>query len=98
MGSRTRNDLVRAVTRLGITEARAQEAVEAFFGSIRQALIEGRKVSLTGFGTWEWRERRSREARNPRTGECIRIPARRVLLFRPSPLLKKRVNRKSSDS
>ena len=95
--SRTRNDLVRAVTRLGITESRSQEAVDLFFGTIRQALIEGGKVSLTGFGTWEWKERAAREARNPRTGEKIHVPPRRVLVFKPSPILKKRVNMKSSD-
>lgn len=93
--SRTRNDLVRAVSRLGLTETRAQQAVDHFFETIRQALVEGGKVTLTGFGTWEWRERPPRDARNPKTGEKIRIPARRVLFFRPSPQLKKRVNSKS---
>lgn len=96
--SRTRQDLARSVSELGITEDRAAQAVEAFFQRILKALENRERVSLTGFGSWEWRLRASREARNPRTGEKVLLPPRRVLVFKASPKLKKRVNLKDRSS
>lgn len=94
MSSRTRTDLVKAVVKLGLTESRAQKAVDVFFETLLRSLQSGEKVSLSGFGVWEWRERPSRMARNPKTGAKVHLPARKRLVFRASPQLKKRVNLK----
>ncbi len=92
--SRNRQDLARAVASLGITEERSSLAVDTFFERIRKALMNGEKVALKGFGSWEWRVKPSREARNPRTGEKILLPERKVLAFKPSANLKRRINLK----
>jgi integration host factor subunit alpha len=92
--SRTRLDLVKAVTRLGISETRAMKALDIFFETLRNALEGRAKVTLTGFGTWEWKQRKARMVRNPKTGEKVWMKTRRALVFRPSQQLKKRVNLK----
>ncbi len=65
--------------------------MESFFNSIVTALLEEKKVSIVGLGTWEWRQRRARLARNPKTGKRVPLPARKVLFFKPGPLFKKRL-------
>ncbi len=92
MANKTRQDLAQAVVRLGITEPRALQAVDVFFDAILRALQEGQKVTLTNFGTWEWRDRPARNARNPKTGATVALKARRVLVFHPSRQLKKKLN------
>ncbi len=78
--------------RTGIQRKDSRAAVEALFdpesGLIAQALQRGEKVSLTGFGTFEVRERKARTARNPRTGEMIEVPATRAAAFRAGKGLK----------
>jgi len=90
--SRTRNDLVKAVSQLGVTESRASRAVEVFFEALQHGLAKGDKVVLTGFGSWEWKTRLARQARNPRTGATLMLPVRKVLVFKPSRHLKDQVN------
>ncbi len=87
----TRKDLLKSLTRLGLTDRQAGLAVDAFFKSIVTALLEEKKVSIVGLGTWEWRKRRARLARNPKTGKRVPLPARKVLFFKPGPLFKKRL-------
>ena len=87
----TRDDLVKSLTKLGITRSRSIQAVDTFFDSICSALREGKKVSIVGFGTWEWRQRRSRIARNPKTGKSLSLGSRKSLVFKPSRLIKKRL-------
>lgn len=74
--------------RAGISKKDAGEAVEAMLDTIGQALVSGDKVQLTGFGTFEVRDREERKGRNPQTGAEIAIPARRVPAFRPGKVLK----------
>ena len=66
----------------------ATKAVDAVFQSIQNALAEGEKVSLIGFGNFEVRERAARKGRNPQTGEEIDIAASKVPAFRPGKGLK----------
>ena len=61
--------------------------------SIGDAVAEGKKVTFLGFGTFEPRSRSARTGRNPKTGEEVPIPPRRVLAFRASAMLKSRLNR-----
>lgn len=92
MGSRTRRDLIQSLRALGLTENRARTVVEAFFTGLRVRLEAGTPVVLPGFGSFKWRERKARRARNPRTGESVELPLRKVLVFQPSVRLKKKLN------
>jgi DNA-binding protein HU-beta len=62
--------------------------VEAVFDAIAEALKNGEKVQLVGFGNFEVRERQARKGRNPQTGEEIEIPASKVPAFKPGKALK----------
>lgn len=82
-------DLVNAVAeKAGITKRDAERAVSALVQSIEEALRQGDRVSLVGFGTFEVRDRKPRVGRNPQTGQEIRIPAGRVASFKPGKSLK----------
>lgn len=78
------------------TKADAQRAVDGLFdtdnGVITRTLRGGNKVQITGFGTFETRQRKSRMGRNPQTGEKIRIPASTAVSFRAGKGLKDAVN------
>ncbi len=63
---------------LGGTKVEAERAVDAMFGSIEEAMKDGTAVSVAGFGIFEAKMRAKREARNPRTGETVTVPAMRV--------------------
>jgi DNA-binding protein HU-beta len=73
---------------LGSTKAEAERAVETVFGSIEAAMKDGTSVSVAGFGIFEAKLRAKREARNPRTGETVTVPAMRVPKFRAAKALK----------
>jgi len=72
----------------GMSKKDATQAVEAVFDAISQALQNGEKVQLVGFGNFEVRERNARKGRNPQTGEEIDIPASKVPAFKPGKALK----------
>ncbi len=79
-------------TKVGITKAEAGRALDATFEVIAEALEKGDKVPLVGFGTFGTSKRGARTARNPRTGETIKIPARKAVTFKAGTALKNRVN------
>ena len=86
-------ELVEAVaTKAGLTKADATRAIDATFETITCALKNGDKVPLIGFGTFGVSERAERTARNPRTGENITIPAKKVVSFKVGTALKNSVN------
>lgn len=76
-----------------LTKKEAEAALNAFMQSVEEALVEGDKVQLVGFGTFETRERAAREGRNPRTKETINIPASTVPVFKAGKEFKERVNK-----
>ena len=86
----TRSVLVQHLAALtDITTGDAEKALNAVLDTISNALEEGDRVELRGFGGFSVREREVREARNPRTGATVRVAARRVLHFKAGgPLLK----------
>ncbi len=89
----TKADLVAKVAnKAGITKANAENALNAFIDSVEEILAADGKLTLTGFGTFEVQERKERTGRNPRTGEEIKIPASKVVKFRPGKLLKDSIN------
>ncbi|MFN3492579.1 MAG: HU family DNA-binding protein, partial [Anaerolineales bacterium] len=74
-----KTDFVDAVAaKAGLSKANAKAAVDAFISTVGDALKNGDKVILTGFGTFSVSERSAREGRNPSTGEMIKIPAKKV--------------------
>ena len=88
-----KNELVASVAeKAGLTKKDAEKAVGAIFESIQQALVEGNKVQVIGFGTFEVKERPARTGRNPRTNETIRIPASKNPAFKAGKALKDAVN------
>lgn len=91
----TRKDLVKSLLRIGLTKRQAQQAVDSFFGSIVAGLREDKKVSIVGLGSWEWRKRRARIARNPKSGKRLALASREVLFFKPAPLLRQKLNHKN---
>ena len=72
----------------GLTKKDAERVLNAAFDSMTEALVKGEKVQLSGFGTFEVKEREARIGRNPHTKEPIDIPATRVPTFNPSKGLK----------
>ncbi|MDY3052387.1 MAG: HU family DNA-binding protein [Ndongobacter sp.] len=77
-----------------LNKAQATRALDAFIGSVEQALVDGEKVQLVGFGTFEVRERKAREGRNPRNPkETIEIPASKAPVFKAGKSLKEVVNK-----
>ncbi|MGI6130540.1 MAG: HU family DNA-binding protein [Bacillota bacterium] len=85
----TKSDLVDSVAaKAGMTKKDSARAVEAVFDTIKEQLKTGDKVQLVGFGSFEVKQREARVGRNPKTMEEIRIPARRVPVFRPGKELK----------
>lgn len=81
----------RLFVEVGLNKRESKEFVDAFFDVVRDALISGDQVKLSGFGNFDLREKNQRPGRNPKTGEEIPISARRVVTFRPGQKLKVRV-------
>ncbi|MFC7365635.1 MULTISPECIES: HU family DNA-binding protein [Bhargavaea] len=84
-----KTDLVNSVAEAtGLSRKDAVNAVESVFSTISDALAEGEKVQLIGFGNFEVRERAARKGRNPQSGEEIEIAASKVPAFKPGKALK----------
>jgi integration host factor subunit beta len=89
----TKANLIEEV--LNITELPRKESetiVETVFDCIIQALQKGEKIEIRGFGSFRTRERRGRVGRNPKTGEKVEVPAKKIPFFKPSKELKDFVN------
>ena len=89
----TRSDLSEAVYReIGLSRNESSELVETILAHISESLVNGETVKISSFGTFSVREKGARIGRNPKTGEEVPINPRRVLVFRPSHILKDRVD------
>lgn len=73
---------------VGLNKREAKEVVDIFFEEIRETLVGGTSVKLSGFGNFQLRDKPQRPGRNPKTGESIPIAARRVVTFHASQKLK----------
>jgi DNA-binding protein HU-beta len=78
--------------RAQVTKKDAEIIVNAFVAAVKEALVQGDKVQLMGFGTFEVRERQARKGRNPQTGKEIDIAAAKAPAFRAGRGLKESVN------
>lgn len=89
----TRSDLSEAVYReIGLSRNESAELVQSILSHVSGSLVKGDTVKISSFGTFTVREKGARIGRNPKTGEEVPIQPRRVLVFRPSHILKDRVN------
>ncbi len=89
-----KTEFVAAVAeKTGFTRKDAEAAVEAFKAVVAESLLKGEKVQLVGFGSFEVKERQARTARNPQTGEEIRIEASKAPVFKAGKALKDSLNK-----
>ena len=77
----------------GLTKKCSEIIVDTLFGSIAEALHQGEKVELRGFGSFRLRRRGPHRARNPRTGDRVNVPSKRVAYFTAGKELKELINR-----
>jgi integration host factor subunit alpha len=90
----TRADLGEAVYQaVGLSRTESAELVERVLDLISDSLVEGNNVKLSSFGSFQVRSKNQRIGRNPKTGEEVPILPRRVLVFKPSNVLKTKINK-----
>lgn len=88
----TKNELIEKVAKkASLTKSASSDAVNSTFGLIRDCLVRGEKVVITGFGTFLIRSRAARRGRNPQTGATIQIPAKKLPSFTAGKTLKRAV-------
>ena len=89
----TKKEIVEGISlRTGLTQADTKAIVECFLDSVSRALAEGNNIEIRGFGRFKLRERKSRTARNPRTGEPVAVQAGVKPVFEASKELKNALN------
>lgn len=89
----TKADLIEEVARVvEFTRKESEVIVEAIFDSVVKALRSNDKIEIRGFGSFRTRQRQSRIGRNPKTGDRVEVPAKRIPYFKPSKELKDLVN------
>ena len=89
----TKADLVEEVIRASsLGKKQAEITVNTVFNSIVDALQQDDKIELRGFGSFRVRRRRSRQGRNPKTGDRVAVPAKRIPYFKPGKELKDLIN------
>lgn len=90
----TKADLVNKIfEQIGGTKKESADYVEKLFDVMKNTMLEGESVKISGFGNFMIRNKKPRIGRNPQTGETIEISARRVLTFKPSQVLRDAVNK-----
>ncbi len=89
----TRADLAEAVyEEIGLSRQESSDLVESILNEICDTLSKGEAVKLSSFGAFNVRDKNGRVGRNPKTGEEVPIDPRRVLVFKPSQVLKERID------
>ena len=90
----TKSVLIEKVTEKveGLTRNQTEIVVETVFESIKKALIQGDKIEIRGFGNFRLKTRNPRKARNPKTGETVEVPGKKVLYFKVGKALKEALN------
>jgi integration host factor subunit beta len=87
-------DLINRISKeLNIPKQEAETGVNLFFDTIKDAILKGEEIEVRGFGSFRFRQRPPRSGRNPRTGDPVAVPPKKVLYFKPSKLLKELINK-----
>ena len=88
----TKKDIVLRITDMtSIKQVDVKKVVQKTFDVIVDSLIRSEKVELRNFGVFKIKERRARFGRNPRTGESVPVPPRKVVVFKPGLEMKKKI-------
>ncbi|MCB2088146.1 MAG: integration host factor subunit beta [Sphingomonadaceae bacterium] len=89
-----RSELVQALAKDNpdLRPEEVEQVVDIFFDEISRRLAEGGRVELRGFGAFSTREREARKGRNPRTGDAVDVPAKKVPYFKPGKEMRERLN------
>lgn len=91
---RTKRDMAREIAeKTALTQAQASEVIQLALEAIVDAVAEDERLELRNFGVFEVKTRAPRKARDPRTGETMDVPARRVVAFRPGRAFEARIER-----
>jgi integration host factor subunit alpha len=91
--SLTKVDIIDSIyEKIGIPKQECVRIVESVFEIIKDDLENGNDVMISGFGKWTVKAKKERRGRNPQTGEALTIDARRVVTFKPSNVLRDKVN------
>jgi integration host factor subunit beta len=94
----TKADLIEEVSRLAeLTRKDSEVIVETIFDSVVRALRTGDKIEIRGFGSFRTRQRKPRVGRNPKTGDRVEVPPKKIPFFKPSKELKDMVNRNGAE-
>ena len=92
-GAMTKAELVEEVSRVSdLTKKHSEVIVDTVFKAIIEALHRGEKIELRGFGSFRLRKREPRKGRNPKTGDKVDVPPKRVPYFKPGKELKELIN------
>lgn len=98
-GVMTKAELVDEVARVvQLTKKQAETIVNIVFDSIVDSLRAGQKIELRGFGSFRLRSRKSRTGRNPKTGEKVEVPSKKIPYFKPGKELKELINKAMADA
>lgn len=88
----TKKEIVRTISEeIGLTQLQTKEIVQKTFNAIVDTLVRDRRIELRNFGVFEVKRRAPRNARNPRTGQKVPVPAKFVVTFKPGKEMEKRV-------
>ena len=88
----TKKEMAQAIAaEMGIPQGQARGVAQRVFDLILETLVQQGRIELRNFGVFEVRERKPRKARNPRTGENVKVPAKRVVTFKPGREMEQRV-------
>ena len=89
----TKSELINQIAEKSeLTKKDAEKAFSAVVSTITEALVNGDKVQIVGFGTFEVRDRKEKQSKNPQTGETITVPAKKAPAFKAGKALKDAVN------
>jgi len=95
----TKADMVKIICeKMGFALKESTEIVEQVFDIMKETLEGGEKIKISGFGNFNIRTKRPRKGRNPKSGEELVISGRKVVTFKPSPVLQKLLNQEVSSS
>lgn len=80
----TKKDIIKSIAdRIGLTQVQTRHVVQGTFDAITDTLAKEGKIQLRNFGVFEVKTRKARKARNPKTGEEVSVPEKRVVVFKP---------------
>jgi nucleoid DNA-binding protein len=88
----TKKDMAKAIAEeMGLTQIQVKAIIQRVFTGITETLLHEGRLELRNFGVFEVKRRRPRRARNPRTGQAVAVPAKRVVTFKPGREMEERV-------